>query len=644
MTDRLRKAFGFSPILLVAVFAIVVLLNAWVCDDAYISFRTVDNFVHGYGLTWNIAERVQTYTHPLWLFLMIPFYAVTGEVYFTVIIISVILAVAAVAIYAFKIAASPWAAVFGVAALTLSAAFVDFSTSGLENPLTFFLLALFLFVYFRADFNIRSLVLLSFIASLGAVNRLDTILMFAPMLVYTYLKTAGNRKLWYVVLGLTPLIAWELFSLIYYGFPFPNTAHAKLKTGLDRVDVWTQGIYYLLYSLRVDPLTMVIIVGSIIAPFISRQDRSNPATAAVVVYLVYIINIGGCFMSGRYLAAPMFLAVVLLSQYRNISRLGWSIALLGVLALGLATGDSPLHAGKSDKGDPAKVWHGIVGERSWYNPTHGLINYWSSQGEWPSHHWIDEGKEARRKGLTFIPHVAVGMVGFYAGPQAYILDVYAITDPLLARLPVCEQFTYRVGHFGRIVPPGYKRTIITGTNQITDSSLAAYYDRLSLLTRGTLLSPGRLWEIVRFNLTLNDYLVDDYTSPHLVRVEYADVSAPPEEGVIGIYADNYRFYAQGLEINLGETSHAPQFELTRDFNDAQRAIFLREGKETASGIIPAAAPRGGLSRVIVTVPAPAVAEGYDKIKIVPESSPEGFHSIRRLRLLPSGAAKDDRRY
>jgi hypothetical protein len=48
-------------------------------DDAYFTFRTIDNFVHGYGLRWNIAERVQAYTHPLWLLLLTPFYWITGE-------------------------------------------------------------------------------------------------------------------------------------------------------------------------------------------------------------------------------------------------------------------------------------------------------------------------------------------------------------------------------------------------------------------------------------------------------------------------------------------------------------------------------------------------------------------------------------
>ena len=35
--------------LAVLVLGIVILRTAWVCDDAYISFRTVDNFVHGHG-------------------------------------------------------------------------------------------------------------------------------------------------------------------------------------------------------------------------------------------------------------------------------------------------------------------------------------------------------------------------------------------------------------------------------------------------------------------------------------------------------------------------------------------------------------------------------------------------------------------
>ena len=45
--------------------------TAWLSEDSYITFRVADNFLEGYGLRWNVAERVQAYTHPLWLMLFV---------------------------------------------------------------------------------------------------------------------------------------------------------------------------------------------------------------------------------------------------------------------------------------------------------------------------------------------------------------------------------------------------------------------------------------------------------------------------------------------------------------------------------------------------------------------------------------------
>ena len=33
------------------------------------------------------------------------------------------------------------------------------------------------------------------------------------------------------LIAFLPFVAWEGFSLLYYGVPFPNTAYAKLNTG-----------------------------------------------------------------------------------------------------------------------------------------------------------------------------------------------------------------------------------------------------------------------------------------------------------------------------------------------------------------------------------------------------------------------------
>lgn len=45
-------------VLFLAFFALIIVKNLWIADDAYITFHTVDNFLHGYGLTWNTDERV----------------------------------------------------------------------------------------------------------------------------------------------------------------------------------------------------------------------------------------------------------------------------------------------------------------------------------------------------------------------------------------------------------------------------------------------------------------------------------------------------------------------------------------------------------------------------------------------------------
>ncbi len=80
------------------VFTYVFLANAWIGDDAYITFRVVDNFINGYGLRFNPDERVQAYTHPLWMLLLSAAYAVTADLFYTTLTLSYILCVAALAV------------------------------------------------------------------------------------------------------------------------------------------------------------------------------------------------------------------------------------------------------------------------------------------------------------------------------------------------------------------------------------------------------------------------------------------------------------------------------------------------------------------------------------------------------------------
>ena len=52
-TTRKPHLGSLAFALLLGLFTFVFVRNAWVVDDAYISFRTVDNFLSGHGLGQN---------------------------------------------------------------------------------------------------------------------------------------------------------------------------------------------------------------------------------------------------------------------------------------------------------------------------------------------------------------------------------------------------------------------------------------------------------------------------------------------------------------------------------------------------------------------------------------------------------------
>jgi hypothetical protein len=136
-----RRSVTVVGVLLgVVLLGAVVVKRARVSDDAYITFRSAENFVHGRGPAWNPGERVQGYTHPLWLVLVSGLRAFTGEVFYTSQYLGFGLTLAAVLVMILGVAASSQIALLGLAIVALSRAFTDYSMSGLENPLTDLLL------------------------------------------------------------------------------------------------------------------------------------------------------------------------------------------------------------------------------------------------------------------------------------------------------------------------------------------------------------------------------------------------------------------------------------------------------------------------------------------------------------------------
>ena len=67
---RRQRLFLLAAAVAVAAGVAAAAARAWVCDDAFISFRYALNLVRGQGLVFNPGERVEGYSNPLWTILM----------------------------------------------------------------------------------------------------------------------------------------------------------------------------------------------------------------------------------------------------------------------------------------------------------------------------------------------------------------------------------------------------------------------------------------------------------------------------------------------------------------------------------------------------------------------------------------------
>ena len=501
----------------VFIFILVVVRTAWISDDAYITFRTIDNWVHGYGLTWNVYERVQVYTHPLWMLLISGFYFVTREMYYTTIFASIAISSSAVALFAFGIARTKTLACLGILLLLFSKAFIDYSTSGLENPLTHLILGVFFYVYLRSESGYKSLLLLSVIGGLGILNRLDTSLLFMPVILHSlFLMHSRLKAILLIALGLLPLLIWETFSLIYYGFLIPNTAYAKLDVGISRIDLMQQGSYYFWNSIKWDPLTLLTIFISLAIVFVTKDLRHRYVSLGVLFYLMYILAIGGDFMSGRFFSGLIFMAVIILSTSRiNLTRNQTLVGAIGIVLIGSISLNPPILSGAgygTEKiGDGKTVRHvvadnhGIADERSYYYNSSGLLN--AKKGlKMPDSRMAEYGRLQQLKDRPAVAWSNIGFFGFFAGPQVYVVDRFAISNPMLARLPITTNSIdpitgthWRIGHFPRELPEGYIESLESGENRINDQEISELYDRLQLITRGNLLDRNRLKAIWKMN-------------------------------------------------------------------------------------------------------------------------------------------------
>lgn len=497
---------GWPAGLMLLLVFVVLVRTAWISDDAMITLRTVLNLVNGYGATFNLDERVQAYTHPLWFGILSLFSAFDQNVFLVTFATQIVISLLVFYLLFKHLSIDLWNGILAVLVLVGSKAYIDYSTSGLENPLSHLMMLLCVMVLIRVFDSplpdVRKSASALFVIGTLYLVRPDLILCMVP---------AGAMMLWKVrkdfqlmgsllLLASFPILLWTLFSLFYYGFPFPNTAYAKLGAGISLSERVPQGLWYLLDSLQRDPITVTfIIIGVLAGMFGSRLMKT--LSAGVVLYILYVISIGGDFMAGRFLTTPLLLAVTIiaLTQFQTIQLkvlYGLIAVFVMVMALG---GTSSLFSGPAYQNSQISK-HGITDERGFYFQYTGL---WTAGGYMTSTYvghplprWILRVGPRKVSDLCGM----LGLNGLFDGPTAHLIDTCGLSDPLLARLPAKHERVWRIGHHFRDFPAGYVDSVRDRSNVIEDADTRKYYESIRVITRSEIFDVDRLKEILRMNL------------------------------------------------------------------------------------------------------------------------------------------------
>ena len=474
-------------VLLCALVGWAFVRTAAVTEDAFITFRVIDNALNGYGMVWNVGERVQPYTHPLWALLLLTFSALSGEIFHTALVLSLVLTLACVVLIV-RHAQGAWTALWVVLALLFSEAFIEYSGASLENALAHALVAGLVVAWrlYPPELGRRAWIA-ALCGGLLVITRHDFAVLVAPAMLVLFARSQGRVRWAVLAAGALPLVFWSAFALVYYGSPWPNSAYAKLNNGMSLAESFAASEVYFRDVIKYDAVTALLIVVAVARGLLQGKWQMRPLALGLLLYLAYLGTAGGDYMGGRLFSAPFVMAVAMLAMNVRL-RWWWNAPLwiLLTLALGLQRGwmVRDVHP------------HAEVRKMSQHAWTHPFTGWQSPQrvADFRNMPWAEQGFKAKAEKHAVVAKCAVGLYGYEAGPGVMIVDPLAITDGFLSRLP-SKKPAYP-GHYERAFPAGYLDTVTTGQNQINDPALKTLYNQTQLVARAPLFDAAR-WQAIR---------------------------------------------------------------------------------------------------------------------------------------------------
>jgi arabinofuranosyltransferase len=516
MKNTADKTLLVIRLLAVFVTSVVSFRIAWLSDDSMITLRTALNITHGWGSGFNATESVQAFTHPLWFLLWVSVGVLTNQWVWGILLVGIALTSIAVGILVWR-TQSIARIILLTGMLIFSNGFIEYSTSGLENPLAYFTIALaFSLTVLKTSSPDKWWLRPALIGAVFAavfLTRFDLMLSLVPAglaLVFAWRKVPKKIVVASTCLA-APIVVWFSWSWATYHSLLPNTFAAKTNTEIPRQELFVQGLRYLYISFENDPVSLLMLLIGVLAGLVYGTALVRAWTLGLILYVIYIVAIGGDFMASRFLAIPVFLSALILaviSIRREASPPFPSsegpirdplfasgaaiVVLIFTLLLTSLAGKTPVAVAnyQSERWQFEQNTNGSISDERGFYVANGkslkeMIDKLSLAYINPDIAPLGDGSGLNRTlreinkaaqnwpyadgGFTLPSEVGafcggLGYLGMATGPITHLVDTCALTDRFLAQQPFAptEPFAWRPGHLARPVPEGYLDAIATG--------------------------------------------------------------------------------------------------------------------------------------------------------------------------------------
>jgi arabinofuranosyltransferase len=278
----------------------------YITDDAFISFRYLDNFLSGNGLVYNIGERVWGFTNFLWIVMLAPWVGIGMDPLIVSRILGILCSSASIfLVMTFYAKTMPefrkWSWFSGFY-LAFSGSFVLQSLSGLET--SFFTLLILLTVRLYEKFlqrpEPRRLFWIGLTSAAAAITRPEGFFVFGLLLVHflSERRTFGSVPWSFIsrlLLVFVPITGvYSFLGYLYYGSLWPNSITAKV--GFSGEQFLRGAHYFKVFALN-NPILILFLALSLV--FIKKAGTVHRLIVEAAVFFV-ILNtaVGGDWMLG----------------------------------------------------------------------------------------------------------------------------------------------------------------------------------------------------------------------------------------------------------------------------------------------------------------------------------------------------------